>query len=108
MKNRVPAQRNSDEVLTELRALVAEAEKLVTEPASEAAEGVLANLRARYDAVSERVTDVYANTKQKVVASAKYTDTSIRDNPYQAMAVAAGVAFLVGLLVGRRTGGDSE
>jgi len=80
----------------------------VAEPAGEAADGVLANLRARYDAARDRIAEVYSNTRRKVVEGAQAADTTIRDNPYQAMAVAAGVAFLVGLIVGRRTAGDSD
>ena len=108
MKNRVSHQRSGEDVLAELRTLVAEAEKLVAEPAGEAADGVLANLRARYDAARDRIAEVYSNTRRKVVEGAQAADTTIRDNPYQAMAVAAGVAFLVGLIVGRRTAGDSD
>ena len=36
-------------------------------------------------------------------AGAKYTDETIRENPYQSMAVAAGLGLLVGVLIGRRS-----
>ena len=61
------------------------------------------NLRSRYEAMHERLSDCYDGAKKKVVAGAKYTDTTIRENPYQAMAVAAGVGLLVGVLLGRRS-----
>jgi len=41
--------------------------------------------------------------KKKVVAGAKYTDSTIRENPYRALAIAAGVGLLVGVLLGRRS-----
>jgi len=46
---------------------------------------------------------MYDSTKKKVAAGAKYTDTAIRDNPYQSIAVALGVGVLLGLVVGRRS-----
>ena len=47
--------------------------------------------------------ELYDGAKKKVVAGAKYTDTAIRENPYQALAIALGVGVLIGVLVGRRT-----
>jgi ElaB/YqjD/DUF883 family membrane-anchored ribosome-binding protein len=64
------------------------------------------SLRARYENMQERITDFYATAKKRVVAGAKYTDTTIRENPYQALAVAAGLGLLVGVLLGRRSRSD--
>jgi len=107
MKNsRHTAAQDPKELLSELQALVVDAEKMIGESAGEATEGVMDALRSRYENVSERLTDVYANTKKKVAAGAKYTDTTIRDNPYQSLAVAAGLGLVIGLLLGRRGSND--
>ena len=106
MKNhRHTATQDPKELLGELQTLVADAEKMIGE-SGEATEGVMENLRARYEAMQERVTDFYATAKKRVVAGAKYTDTTIRENPYQALAVAAGLGLLVGVLLGRRSRSD--
>jgi ElaB/YqjD/DUF883 family membrane-anchored ribosome-binding protein len=38
----------------------------------------------------------------QVRAAADAADDYVRDNPWQAVGIAAGVAFLVGYLIGRR------
>jgi ElaB/YqjD/DUF883 family membrane-anchored ribosome-binding protein len=107
MKNhRHTAAQDPKELLTELQALVADAEKMIGDSAGEASEGVMDALRSRYENVQERLTDFYSTAKKKVVAGAKYTDTTIRENPYQALAVAAGLGLLVGVLLGRRSRSD--
>jgi ElaB/YqjD/DUF883 family membrane-anchored ribosome-binding protein len=91
------------ELLTELKALVAEAETVMGDAAGADESGeLLGGLRARFEAAQERFADLYDGAKRKVVDGARYTDTAIRENPYQALAIAAGVGVLVGVLVGRR------
>ena len=104
MKNRIhtPAETPQD-LLNDLRNLVVEAEKMaassVTEHSAEAFEAV----RARFEAAQERLSSLYEGGRKKVVAGAHIADETIRENPYQALAIAAGVGILVGVLVGRRT-----
>ena len=57
----------------------------------------------RFLAAQERFADVYTGARKKVIAGAKYTDETIRANPYQSLAIAAGVGLLVGVLLGRRS-----
>jgi len=82
----------------ELRALVRDAEALLrtsTGTASAAeqkhAETTLAELRDRMATLEEQVS-----------SRAREVDSYVRDNPWQAVAVAGGVALLVGLIMGRR------
>ncbi len=103
MKNNKETAHTPKELLHELQTLVAEAETMMLDSASEQSAEVLGNLRERFGAAQEKFADVYEGAKKKVVAGAKYTDTTIRENPYQAMAIAAGVGLLVGVLLGRRS-----
>ena len=105
MKNQrhTAAQQTPKELLAELQTLVADAEKMVTESAGEATEGVMESLRSRYEAMQERLSELYDGARRKVSSGVRYTDTTIRENPYQALAVAAGIGLLVGVLLGRRT-----
>lgn len=91
-----------EELLNDLRALVGEAEKMIGETAGEESEALLASLRERFSDAQERFSEVYDGARKKVIAGAKYTDTTIRENPYQSLAVALGIGVLVGVLVGRR------
>ncbi len=92
-----------EDILNELRSLVTEAEKMISGSADEQSEGAFASLRERFADAQERFSDFYAGARKRVVAGAKYADTTIRENPYQSLAVALGVGVLVGVLVGRRS-----
>ena len=82
----------------ELRALVSDAEALLrtssgstNAPGRERLEATMAELRTRLTAL-----------EQQVRARARDVDSYVRDNPWQAVAVAGGVALLLGLIMGRR------
>lgn len=90
------------DLLNDLHALVAEAEKMMGDSLSEHTEDAVSALRTRFNVAQERLSDLYDGAKTRVVAGAKCTDTAIRENPYQALAIAAGVALLAGVLLGRR------
>ncbi len=103
MKNNQTSAQSPQDLLDDLHALVAEAEKMMGESAPEATADIVSTLRQRYDAAQERLGEIYETTRQRVVAGAKCTDTAIRENPYQSLAIAAGVGLLVGVLLGRRS-----
>ncbi len=94
-------EKNRDEVVAELRSLVAEAERLLGESGQAAPETVSA-LCARFEAVRGRVTALYATTKDRVIEGAKSTDAAIRGHPYATLAIALGVGVLLGAVVARR------
>jgi ElaB/YqjD/DUF883 family membrane-anchored ribosome-binding protein len=89
---------NGGKLAEELHALVSEAEALLrtsTETVSaagrEQAEATIADLRKRLASLERQVRD-----------RARDVDDYVRDNPWQAVAVAGGVALLLGLIMGRR------
>jgi ElaB/YqjD/DUF883 family membrane-anchored ribosome-binding protein len=103
MKNNKDTVHTPKELLDELQTLVAEAETMIAGSATEHSSDAFDSLRSRFSAAQERFTDTYASARKKVVAGAKYTDETIRANPYQSLAIAAGVGLLVGVLAGRRS-----
>ena len=103
MKNNQDTVHTPKELLTELQTLVVEAEKMMADSLSEHSADAVTNLRTRFDAAQERFSEVYAGAKTRVVAGAKCTDAAIRANPYQSLAIAAGVGLLAGVLLGRRS-----
>jgi ElaB/YqjD/DUF883 family membrane-anchored ribosome-binding protein len=90
-------------LLTDLRALVTEAEQMFSDAVHPDDAEAVTSLRARFDAAQERLSDFYANTKKNVSAGARYTDDAIRANPYQSLAIALGAGLLIGALLGRRS-----
>ena len=103
MKNNQDTARTPKELLSELQSLVAEAETMIGDSLSEHSAEAIDSLRTRFVAAQERFADAYTGARKKVIAGAKYTDETIRANPYQSLAIAAGIGLLVGVLLGRRS-----
>ena len=103
MKNRHAEAQTPEELLNDLRALVADAEKMMEGAVTENGAELLTTLRARFEAAQDRFAELYAGARKKVVAGAKYTDEAIRANPYQSLAIALGAGLLIGVLLGRRS-----
>ncbi len=103
MKNNKSTAQTPKDLLHDLQTLVAEAEKMMGDSLSEHTADAVSALRTRYDAAHERMGELYDGAKKRVVAGAKCTDEAIRENPYQSIAIAAGVGLLVGVLLGRRS-----
>ena len=90
-----------EEILSELHALVAEAEGMASN-ALDASDDAVASLRERYDAAQDRLSKMYGRAKRKVVDSAAYAEGAIRENPYKTLAIVAGVGLLIGAFVAIR------
>ena len=103
MKNNKATAQSPQDLVNDLQALVAEAEKMIGGSVSESSTAAMGALRDRYDAAQERLGELYESAKVRVVSGAKSTDAAIRANPYQSLAIAAGVGLLIGVLVGRRS-----
>ena len=92
-------------LMDDLKTLLADAEALMAATAGDASERVrdarkratesVGHARARLDALEEEV-------KARATAAAGEADRYVHDNPWQMIAVAAGVGALVGILLGRR------
>lgn len=100
--NSTTSAQTPKELLNDLHALVADAEKMMGDSLSEHTGEAVTAMRERFDAAQERLGELYTGARRKVVAGARYTDETIRTNPYQSLAIAAGVGLLVGVLLGRR------
>jgi ElaB/YqjD/DUF883 family membrane-anchored ribosome-binding protein len=97
-----PHAQSPKDLLDDLHSLVTEAEKVLSESNSTHSGETMAALRTRLDAAQARLGELYATAKQRTLAGAKFTDETIRANPYQSIAISAGVGLLVGFLLGRR------
>lgn len=79
-----------------------EESRSLLEATAEATEEKIVEARKRLAAALDMAKDAYGKVHDKAVAGAKYADKTIRDNPYQTMAVTFGVGALVGFLLSRR------
>jgi ElaB/YqjD/DUF883 family membrane-anchored ribosome-binding protein len=58
--------------------------------------------RKRLAAALESAKEIAGNVRDKAVAGAKVADQTVRENPYQAIAIGVGVGAIIGYLVARR------
>ncbi len=91
-----------EQVVAHLRKLLTEAEDLVGDN-GEPAESKIDVLKARLSDAQERLGEFYVSARKKVIAGAKRTDETIREYPYQSLAVALGIGVLIGALLKRRS-----
>jgi ElaB/YqjD/DUF883 family membrane-anchored ribosome-binding protein len=99
MKNRTEA--TSEEMMDNLRALIAEAEEAVSNGVSTTSSKVISDLRGRLETGLEKLNDYYGGAKERVAAGARRTDETIRSHPYESLAVALAVGVLIGALIRR-------
>jgi ElaB/YqjD/DUF883 family membrane-anchored ribosome-binding protein len=103
MKNRneTSTAETPEQLIEHISRLMAEAEAMISGPITEQAGGRLAEIKERLETAREQLTAAYGRARQSVVASAKYTDETIRSHPYESLAIALGVGVLLGALIRR-------
>jgi len=89
---------NASRLAEELRALVSDAEALLRASSGAASAAEQAHAEATIAQLRTRL----AGLEGQVRARARDVDSYVRDNPWQAVAVAGGIALLVGIIMGRR------
>ena len=94
-----------DKLVADFRLVVADAEELLRLTANQAGDKAT-ELRARVQdhlvTAKQKLADAELAVRDNAKAMARATDDYVRDNPWRAVGVAAGVGFFVGLLISRR------
>jgi ElaB/YqjD/DUF883 family membrane-anchored ribosome-binding protein len=85
----------------DIGSLAEDARALMAATADVAGEKVGA-ARNRLASALERAREIAGNVRDKAVAGAKVTDQTIRENPYQAIAIGVGVGAIIGFMLARR------
>jgi ElaB/YqjD/DUF883 family membrane-anchored ribosome-binding protein len=101
MSTKKASAESPEQIVENLRALIAEAEKTIGGGIAEGAEDKLALLRERLTETREKVEQALSFAKERVVAGAKQTDSAIRSHPYESLAIALGVGVLLGAFLRR-------
>jgi ElaB/YqjD/DUF883 family membrane-anchored ribosome-binding protein len=68
----------------------------------------VADARQRLAAALESAKDMAGKVRDKALESARLADQTVRENPYQAIAIAAGVGAIIGYLLSRRCSRDRD
>ncbi len=92
-------------LVSTMKAVVADAEEILRASASMAGEkaGELRErIQERVRDAKLRLADAEAAVVDKTKAAAHATDDFVRDNPWQAVGIGAGIGLLLGVIIGRR------
>jgi len=96
---------SKERLAADLRQLIADAESLVAETAHNSESKIVA-LRERVTenlkAARFKLADMEETIKVKTREVARATDDYVHEHPWKAIGTAAGVGFIIGLLVSRR------
>lgn len=100
-----PNHASREKLLADLKAIVADSEellKLTTGQAGEKLTEVRSRLGDPLGRAKEQFADAEHALREKTRQVAHATDDYVHANPWQSVGIAAGVAFLLGMLAGRR------
>jgi ElaB/YqjD/DUF883 family membrane-anchored ribosome-binding protein len=105
MSDAAPDRASTDRLMQDLQAVLEDADALLRATAGQAGEKVQ-QARARAEETvrhaRERLLEAQEDITLRAREVAQEADQYVRENPWRAVGVAAGVAFLIGLIVGRR------
>ena len=87
--------------------LAEEARALIAATADVAGDKVV-EARKRLAAALESGREMYGRVRDKAVEGAKVAVQTVRENPYQSIAIGVGVGALVGYLLARRCSRDRD
>jgi ElaB/YqjD/DUF883 family membrane-anchored ribosome-binding protein len=95
----------TDKLIDDLNAVIREAESLLKATAANTGETIQA-ARKRAEETVRRAKERLAGVEQEALARARAladdADVFVRDKPWQAVGVAAGLGLILGLLISRR------
>lgn len=99
-------QISTDKLFQDLQAVVREAEALLKATAGHAGDKV-DEVRARAEKTIKqarsRIDDIEGQALRRVKDAATEAEEYVRENPWNAIGIAAGVGLVLGLLLGRRS-----
>ena len=96
---------SKEKLVADLKVVVADAEELLRATASQAGEKVSAareRIQASLATAKVKLSDAERALLEKSKLAAKATDEYVRDNPWQAVGVAAVAGLVLGVLISRR------
>lgn len=98
-------ERSRDALVKDFSDVLAEAETLLKQSAKESGEkanDLRSQVEAKLRSAKLRLMDLQDDAIDTAKAAARATDDYVRDNPWQAIGVAAAIGVLFGLVISRR------
>ena len=98
-------ERTRDQLVDDFATVLNETEDLLKKASHETGErakDLRAQVEAKLLAAKLRMQELQGEAVDRAKDAARATDDYVRDNPWQAMGVAAAIGFVAGLLISRR------
>ncbi|MDO9404173.1 MAG: DUF883 family protein [Polaromonas sp.] len=96
---------SQEKLVTDIKAVISDAEEFLSATAGQAGEkfaALRAAAQARMADAKVRLTEAEAVLIAKTKAAAKATDEYVHESPWTSIGIAAGLGLLVGLVISRR------
>ncbi len=96
---------SKEKLISDFKVVVADAEELLRATANQAgdkATELRSKIQGRLADAKVRLADAEAAVVDKAKLVGRAADDYVHDNPWRSVGVAAGIGFIVGLLIGRR------
>ena len=100
-----PAQPKKEKLLEEFNAIVSETEQLIkamAHPGDAGIRDVAVKVDENLESAKERLAVLEEFLARNAKAAAQATESYVRNNPWPALGIAAGIGLLIGLLLRRR------
>jgi ElaB/YqjD/DUF883 family membrane-anchored ribosome-binding protein len=102
MSPKLTSAQRAEDLIDQLEDLAVEAGHLMKEATEETVKKQLGAFKERMQDISYRLKGYYEDVEQAVISGARTTDRTIRNHPYESMAVALAVGVLIGALLRNR------
>ena len=99
------SQVSKDKLVSDLKVLIGDTEELLKATAGQAGEKIAIareRIQASLAVYKDRLIDAECAMMERTKEAARATDEYVHEHPWQAVGVAAGIGFLLGMLIARR------
>jgi ElaB/YqjD/DUF883 family membrane-anchored ribosome-binding protein len=96
---------NRDKFMQDMRLVISDAEELLRATATQAGEQIAVARERIQDSLHQakvKLAEADAIVRERAKQAARYTDEYVRDNPWRAIGIAAGIGLLLGVMLTRR------
>lgn len=99
------SQASKDKLVADLKVLIGDTEELLKATAGQAGEKIASareRIQASLSVYKDKLIDAEQAMMERTKEAARATDEYVHDHPWQAVGAAAGIGFLLGMLIARR------
>jgi ElaB/YqjD/DUF883 family membrane-anchored ribosome-binding protein len=96
---------NRDKFVDDMKVVITDAEELLRATAGQAGEKIGVARERIQDSIYQakvKLAEAEAVVRERARQAAQYTDEYVRENPWRAIGVAAGIGLVLGLVLSRR------